>query len=65
MIASSSDRFWLTDASVGYRLPKRFGIVAVEAKNLLNQSFRFQDTDPVSPVLRPERSIVFKFTFAL
>jgi outer membrane receptor protein involved in Fe transport len=64
-IAPGSDRFWLTDASAGYRLPKRYGLVAVEAKNLFDRSFRFQDTDPVSPVLQPERSIVFKFTVAL
>jgi len=64
-IAPGSDRFWLTDALVGYRLPKRFGIVAVEAKNFFDRSFRFQDTDPVSPVLQPERSIVFKFTVSL
>jgi tetratricopeptide (TPR) repeat protein len=62
---SGSDQFWLTDASVGYRLPERYGIFAVEAKNLFDESFRYQDTDPVSPVLQPERSVVFKFTLAL
>jgi tetratricopeptide (TPR) repeat protein len=60
-----SDKFWITDASVGYRLPKRFGIFTVEAKNLFDESFQYQDTDPVSPVLQPERSVVFKFTLAL
>ncbi|MGZ8428824.1 MAG: TonB-dependent receptor domain-containing protein, partial [Candidatus Deferrimicrobiaceae bacterium] len=64
-VAPGSDRFWLTDASAGYRLPDRFGIVAVEAKNLFDRSFRFQDTDPVRPALQPERSVVFKFTVAL
>jgi tetratricopeptide (TPR) repeat protein len=60
-----SDRFWVTDASIGYRLPKRYGIVSVEAKNLFDRSFRFQDTDPVSPVLQPDRNVVFRFTLAL
>jgi len=64
-ITPGADHFWLTDASAGYRLPKRFGIVAVEARNLFDRSFRFQDTDPVSPVLQPKRTIVFKFTVAL
>jgi tetratricopeptide (TPR) repeat protein len=60
-----SDRFWITDASIGYRLPKRYGIFAIEARNLFDQSFRYQDTDPVSPVLQPVRSVVFKLTLAL
>ena len=39
-------RFWMTDAAIGYRLPRRLGIVSVEAKNLFNERFRYQETDP-------------------
>jgi len=60
-----SDDFWITDAAVGYRLPKRYGIFSVDAWNLFDKSFRYQDTDPVSPVLQPVRTVVFKFTLAL
>lgn len=60
-----SDSFWITDASLGYRLPKRYGILSVDARNLFDKSFRYQDTDPVSPVLQPVRTVVFKFTLAL
>ncbi len=60
-----SDSFWITDASIGYRLPKRYGIFSVDARNLFDKSFRYQDTDPVSPVLQPVRSVVFKLTLAL
>jgi len=60
-----SDDFWITDAAVGYRLPKRYGIFSVDARNLFDKSFRYQDTDPVSPVLQPVRTVVFKFTLAL
>jgi tetratricopeptide (TPR) repeat protein len=60
-----SDDFWVVDASVGYRLPKRYGIFTVEAKNLFNESFKYQETDPVSPTLQPERTVFFKITLAL
>ena len=36
-MTSGSDHFFLLDATVGYRLPKRWGIVALEARNLTNQ----------------------------
>jgi tetratricopeptide (TPR) repeat protein/outer membrane receptor protein involved in Fe transport len=60
-----SDRFWIVDATTSYRLPKRLGIITLEAKNLFNKSFSFQDTDPVSPVIQPKRSVYLKFTVAL
>ncbi|MFH0344518.1 MAG: TonB-dependent receptor domain-containing protein [Chromatiales bacterium] len=44
-----SDNFWLLDASLGYRLPKRWGIVSFGVRNLLDNEFSYQDTnfDPV------------------
>ncbi|HZW35661.1 MAG TPA: tetratricopeptide repeat protein, partial [Candidatus Deferrimicrobiaceae bacterium] len=62
---SDSDRFWVVDASLGYRLPKRYGLLSVEAKNLFDKSFKFQDTDHDNPSIQPKRSIFFKFTLAL
>lgn len=35
--------FFLLDAAIGYRLPKRLGIVSLEGKNLLNKKYRFED----------------------
>jgi hypothetical protein len=61
---SGSDHFWVVDASVGYRLPKRWGIITLEAKNLLNERFHFQDTDPANPRLYPERLILLRVTLA-
>jgi hypothetical protein len=31
------------DADVGYRLPKRFGILSLEIRNLFDTSFHYQD----------------------
>jgi tetratricopeptide (TPR) repeat protein len=62
---SGSDQFWIVDFSIGYRLPKRFGLVTFGARNLFDKSFSFQDTDPVSPAIQPERMIFGKYTLAL
>jgi hypothetical protein len=58
------DQFWVVDASISYRLPKRWGLVTLEARNLFDERFRFQDTDPRNPTISPERLILFRFTLA-
>lgn len=63
-ITPISDHFWVTDLSFSYRFPKRVGILSVEVKNLFDDSFRFQDTDPANPVVYPERYLLGKITFA-
>jgi outer membrane receptor protein involved in Fe transport len=62
-IPGESD-FGVVDAALSYRLPKRYGILSVEAKNLLDKSFRYQDTDPISPTIQPRRFVLFKFTLS-
>ena len=52
---ADDDEFWIVDTSIGYRLPKRYGFVSVGVKNLLDESFKFQDTNPNSPTFYPER----------
>jgi tetratricopeptide (TPR) repeat protein len=58
------NRFWVFDVSIGYRLPKRRGSITIEAKNLFDETFRFQDTDPSNPSIYPERLILARFTLA-
>ena len=60
-----SDQFWVVDASIGYRLPKRWGILTLEGKNLFDKSFRYQDTDRDNPSIPPERTVVFRFTLSI
>ncbi len=38
-----SDQFFLVDATIGYRLPRRLGIISLEARNLLDEEFLYQD----------------------
>ena len=59
------DRFWVVDASLGYRLPKRYGIVSLGVLNLLDEDFKFQDTDPALPQIAPERTVLLRFTLAI
>jgi outer membrane receptor protein involved in Fe transport len=60
-----SDQFWVVDASIGYRLPKRLGFVKLEARNLLDESFKYQDMDTASPVIQPGRLVYLKLTLAI
>jgi tetratricopeptide (TPR) repeat protein len=46
---SGNSSFWVIDASVSYRLPKRYGMVTVGAKNLFDKTFKYQDMDPFNP----------------
>lgn len=52
-----SDNFWVVDASISYRLPRRRGIVTIGAGNLLDEEFKFQDTDLENPSIFPERFV--------
>ena len=56
------DRFWVFDAALGYRLPERHGLITLEARNLFDGEFQFQDSDPGSPAILPERLILLRFT---
>ena len=57
--------FWVLDASIGYRLPKRLGIMSVGANNLLDRNFKYQE-DPLAfaamPTFQPARFIYGKLT---
>ncbi len=59
---SGNSDFFVLDAIIGYRLPKRLGFISLEAKNLFDKSFQFQDTDPYNPDLLPTRSILGRVT---
>ena len=58
------EQFWTLDASIAYRLPKRFGLFTIEAKNILDESFKYHDTDPENPRLQPESLVIAKFALA-
>jgi hypothetical protein len=59
-----SEKFWVIDTSVGYRLPNRIGLVEVGIRNLFDERFRFQETDDAIQTLQPERTVFGKLTLA-
>jgi hypothetical protein len=58
------DQFWVFDASIGFRSPKRWGLITVDAKNLFDEEFKFQDMEFNNPLIYPERLILVRFTLA-
>jgi tetratricopeptide (TPR) repeat protein len=68
--ARDSDEFFLVDASIGYRLPKRRGLISLEAKNLFDDDFLYQDLNIQSaraaqyPRFVPDRTVFLRATFA-
>jgi Flp pilus assembly protein TadD len=67
--AEDNEEFFLLDAAIGYRLPKRHGMLTLIATNLLDKEFRFYDLLlPArrirSPEMQPERQVMLKMTIA-
>ncbi|MGD8618474.1 MAG: TonB-dependent receptor [Gammaproteobacteria bacterium] len=58
------NNFWIVDTALGYRLPKRRGLVSIGVSNLFDESFNFADTDPFNPRIYPERLVYGRVTLA-
>ncbi|MCZ6839706.1 MAG: TonB-dependent receptor, partial [Alphaproteobacteria bacterium] len=63
------DDFVLVDAAIGYRLPKRRGILSLEVRNLFDEEFLFQDAniqlaEPSNPRFIPDRTIMGRITLS-
>ena len=62
---SGQDDFWVLDAGISYRLPKRYGIISVGATNLLDRHFKYQETDLKNARIVPSRGVFARLTFEL
>lgn len=61
------DDFVLVDAAIGYRLPKRRGILSLEVRNLFDEEFLFQDVNiqqpiPSNPRFIPNLTVLVRLT---
>ncbi|MEJ2182613.1 MAG: tetratricopeptide repeat protein [Nitrospirota bacterium] len=65
VLTHGEDSFWLFDASLGYRLPKRHGFVTVGAKNLFDKDFKYFDVDFQNPAIQPGRFFFVRATLAI
>jgi len=64
-VQSGSDDFWIVDAGISYRLPKRYGFITIGATNLFDQDFKFFERDLNNPSVQPDRTFFAKITLAL
>jgi len=63
-IRPGSDDFWTVDAAINYRLPKRYGFIAVGATNLFDEGFNFFDSDLNNASIQPDRMFFARITLA-
>ena len=62
---SDDDDFWVVDAAINYRLPKRYGFITAGVSNLFDEEFKFQETDLDNPRIQPDRVFFARVTLAL
>ncbi len=48
------DQFWIVDAAISYRLPKRYGLITLGGTNLLDKEFNFEEQDSVGKIIYPQ-----------
>lgn len=51
------DKFWVLDSELAYRLPRQWGMIALGGKNLLDETFQYQELDPENALFYPERLV--------
>ena len=61
---TGDDTFWLVDAAIRYRLPKRYGFITLGVTNLFDEDFRYFESDVENSQIQPERFIFTKLTLA-
>jgi tetratricopeptide (TPR) repeat protein len=61
----AEDDFWVVDAAINYRLPKRYGFITVGATNLFDKEFQFFDSDRDNPRIIPDRFLFARVTLAM
>ncbi|MCP4625969.1 MAG: TonB-dependent receptor [bacterium] len=59
------DQFWLVDAAINYRFPKRYGFATLGVKNLFDEDFDYFEVDRKNLTIQQDRQVVFKLTIAL
>jgi tetratricopeptide (TPR) repeat protein len=62
---TGSDHFWTLDLAINLRLPMRYGFLTIGATNLLDEKFKYFDTDFRNPRIQPTRMVFGRITLAL
>jgi predicted porin len=61
---SGKDSFWLVDAGIGYRLPKRYGTITVGVTNLFDTDFNYYAIDTRNATILPTRTVFARLSLA-
>jgi len=56
--------FWVVDAGLRYRLPKRYGFLVAGVNNLTDERSTYQATDPTNLAIRPGRVVFARVILA-
>jgi tetratricopeptide (TPR) repeat protein len=56
--------FWVVDAGLRYRLPKRYGFLVAAVSNLTDETTTYQATDPTNLTIRPGRLVYARLVLA-
>jgi hypothetical protein len=59
------DEFWLVDAAISYRFPKRYGFATLGVTNLFDKKFDYFEVDRNNLRIQQDRQIFFRLTLAL
>lgn len=59
---NDNDAFWIADVSLHYYLPWANGIVSIDAKNVFDEEFKFQEIDPSNSRFYPEFIAIAKIS---
>ncbi len=63
-LSNVHDRFWTLDASIGYRLPRRYGLLSLDVKNLFDEEFEYQSSFNAEaqqlPRFQPSRAVFLR-----
>ncbi len=62
---NGDDNFFLVDAAIKYRFPKRYGFFTIGVSNLFDEDFEHFDTDEDNPRFQPDRFFYASFTLAV
>jgi len=58
-------KFWVVDAALRYRLPKRYGFLVAGVNNLTDERSTYQATDPNNLAIRPGRVVYARVVLAV
>ena len=59
------DNFWLVDAAIRYRFPKRYGFFTIGVMNMFDKDFEYFDSDPENVKFQPVPTFFARFTLGV